>query len=470
MEVVMKTSTSLKVLGSVTLLALSALGCADQTPAPTSSGGSGAVTGNVALEAALADAESGKNPDRAQQALEAFVSAGTLSNEDRVRVDLALARLVEKTDRERAAQYLEDAIVLGDGAAEARLFELLTGSPPPAQRRADVVVAPIASVLANAFPAATPDRKVDVDVIQIGGNQRGGEDLGTFEIAGALRQKAFEACGGCADPRTNIQATRSHETRWTSIPRYASKLDHSLVVVYVDAETIVPERYAQWLAVPSADITAALDRNEGLIAVKERPNAPPLVTIAAPRSSLFHTVEASFASQKELPKEPMTVKLPNGLSPEEVHDVLGPRLSRAMSACAPERRGTDMFLDISYQIKGNGSVTDAHVGGKDGDPAVRACVEKAISSFQFPAWSKDPEAKSTEHIKIGVAVATSKDEALPDGVDPTADPLRAAMGLAVTPDGSYPTGDPLRADGAKHRVLRTLKKTMKESHETRVTK
>ena len=59
-----------------------------------------------------------------------------------------------------------------------------------------------------------------------------------------------------------------------------------------------PERYAQWLAAPIADIKAALERGEGFAAVKERPNAPPLVTIAAPRSSQFHGVESSNADSE----------------------------------------------------------------------------------------------------------------------------------------------------------------------------
>jgi signal transduction histidine kinase len=46
------------------------------------------------------------------------------------------------------------------------------------------------------------------------------------------------------------------------------------LVVYVDEQTILPERYAHWLAVPIADIKASLDRNEGFVAVKERPGTP----------------------------------------------------------------------------------------------------------------------------------------------------------------------------------------------------
>ncbi len=246
--------------------------------------------------------------------------------------------------------------------------------------------------------------RVDVDVIRIGvvPNADGSDKHGTFEIAGALRQKAIEACGGCEDPKTNINASRAVESSWTTIPRYASRLDRALVVVYVDEGTILPDRYAQWLAIPAAEIKSAFARGEGFVAVKDRPGAPPVVTIAAPRASQFDTVESSFSLQKELSKQHV-VPLPKGLSPEEVHAVIEPRM-KAIAACAVDKGDTrETSLAVTYQILGTGAVTELRVDGKEDDPAARACLDKALSGVRFPAWSKDPEAKSTEHIRLGIS-------------------------------------------------------------------
>ena len=108
----------------------------------------------------------------------------------------------------------------------------------------------------------------------------------------------------------------------------------------------------------------------------------------------------------------MTFPLPKGLSPDEVQAVMGPRL-KAVANCAIERSGaSDGWLDISYQILGNGTLADVRVEGKPDDAETHACFEKAVSGIRFPAWSKDPEAKSIEHIKLGMSTRTMNG---PDG-------------------------------------------------------
>jgi hypothetical protein len=88
------------------------------------------------------------------------------------------------------------------------------------------------------------------------------------------------------------------------------------------------------------------------------------VTIAAPRASQFDTVESSFSLLKELPKQQHVVVLPKGLSPEEVHAVMDPRM-RAVAACAVEQQDPlrEASFGVNYQILGNGVVTAVQIEG-----------------------------------------------------------------------------------------------------------
>lgn len=363
---------------------------------------------NAALEEALADVDTGRDPARTRAALEAILADPATSKGDRARADAALARVVEPTDKERAAGLLEDAVALGDEDAKSRLFTLLAGHEPPSRwrQRDDTPIAPSALAFAKYFPAATPDTKVEVHIVRFGAGRTKEQDaLGAFSVGAALRQNAIDACGLCDEVKTSIGTHESQERLWSAIPAYTARLEKALVVLYVDEETLVPERYAKWLAVSPDEVRAAFDRGEGLVAVKERPGAPPVVTLAAPRVSQLLTVEASLAAMKELPKEPVAVKLASGLSKEEVRAAVQNRFG-AFKSCYesllerhPKAAGT---AHIAYTITNTGAVTDRTVTLDPGleDPEHRACFEKAVASLRYPAWSKDPKATTTVRYPI----------------------------------------------------------------------
>lgn len=418
MEVVMN-----KIVSSVIVLGLLGTACSnggapDPVPgapaaAAAAAAGPAAANGNAALEQALADVDTGRDPARVRASLEAVVADPATSREDRSRADVALARLLGATDKDRAVAVLEDAVSLGDSDAQNQLFTLLAGHAPPSPYRQhdDAPVAPIAQAFAHYFPAATPDRKVSVDIVEFGPTRdsQTQEALGTFAISTVLRKNAVESCGVCDEVKTNISTHRSHERLWSAIPQYAGgKLDQALVVLYVDAETMVPERYASWLAAPLGDVTAALEHGQGLVAVKERPGAPPLVTIAAPREAQLVTVEAALAAMHELPKAPVPVKLASGLSKEEIRDAVQARFGafrgcyRELLERQPRSSGT---AQISYTVKNTGEVTDAKVSLDPGieEPAHRACFEKVVATLRYPAWSSDPKDKTTVRYPIVLA-------------------------------------------------------------------
>jgi hypothetical protein len=385
-----------------------AVACSNAPPLDGAPAAPPAASSTDALEQALTDVDTGRDPARTRAALEATIADGATSRGDRARADVALARLMESTDKERAALLLEDAVTLGDEDAQRRLFTLLAGHEPPSRwrQRDDTPVAASAIAFAKYYPPATPDAKVEIDIVRLGPDTTQAQAaLGTFSIGAALRQNAIDACGLCDLVKTNVHTHESHEGLWSAIPTFTARLERALVVLYVDEETLVPERYAHWMAASLGDVRAAFARGDGLVAVKERPGAPPLVTIAAPRVSQLATVEASLAGMKELPKEPAAVKLESGLSKEEVRSAVQARF-HAFKGCYEsllERRPkAGGHAHIAYTITSTGSVTDATVSLDPllEDPEHRACFEKVIASLRYPAWSKDPKAKTTVRYPI----------------------------------------------------------------------
>lgn len=391
------------------LSVLAAVGCGNEThsessaPQVADAGASPAVSGSSAIEEALADAETGANPTAARDRLEGILADPATDRDDRGRVSLALSRLVEKLgDKDRAVSLAEEAVVAGNKDGEKQLATLLTGSalPSPWARRGNVAVSDSARALAKYFPAAVPGRAIEIDLVQLGGLDRDETSSSTFDVGAALRERAIQACGLCDAVETNIHMTHSREPFWTAMPRYASRFDKALVVIYVDAQTMPPERYAKWLALPLADIQSALSRGEGLFAVKERTGAPPIVTIAAPRAAQLKTVEAKLAETQSFTAKPVTVNLPAGLSKDEIQAGVRSRFPafrscyEALTARKPNAAGR---LDFAYAVDGNGKPRDVTVDLPSSldDAEFGACVKKAVESIAYPAWTQDPKASTT---------------------------------------------------------------------------
>ncbi|MFO0672355.1 MAG: AgmX/PglI C-terminal domain-containing protein [Polyangiaceae bacterium] len=387
------------------VLGLSAVACApepgapggDRAPAPAAS----VTSARDALTDALADAETGKDPVATRARLEAALADASLDKKVRGEVLVALAGLVGGADKDRAADLLEQAVAVGDQNAESRLYALFMGHAPEAPRPFAAPVADSARALAKFFPAARPDNHVEIDIVAFGSHDsRASDSAGTYAIAEALREKAIIECGICDRVKTNIHTGFSRHAFWSAIPSELSRLDRALVVTYVTADTIPPPRYAKWLAADVAEIQAAFARGDGLFAVKTRPNAPPLVTIAAPYTSRLAAVEASLAAVRELPKGPVVTKLPRGLTPDEIR--AGVREHFAVfrgcyEGLLTRRPAAGGKIEVGFTVPGSGGVTEPVVTfeGNLEEPEFRTCVDRAIRTLRYPIWSSDPAAKVT---------------------------------------------------------------------------
>jgi hypothetical protein len=396
---------------SLTVLALALVACGNGAAVPAAADASSSSPLST-VDDALAEAETGRDPAASRARLEALLADTSTIKEDRARVALGLARLVEGTDKERAITLTEQAVALGSEDADKHLFWLLTGKEEPSvwsRRQNPGPVPPSAKALAKYWPAATPDRAVEIEINAFGGldNWEGGPK-GTFDISSALREQAIQACGLCDEVKTKIHTHSSRESFWTSIPRSAGTLDHALVVIYVDEATIPPARYAKWLAAPVAAIEDAFARGEGLVAVKDRPSAPPLVTIAAPRFTQLAAVEAAFSEMATLPKEPTPVTLPEKLAPSEIRSAIRAHFGQfracyeALEKTNPTASGT---FELAYGIAADGATRDLKVTipATLEDAAFRGCVEGVAGAIKYPAWSRDPKGVTTVRYPITVS-------------------------------------------------------------------
>jgi hypothetical protein len=299
---------------------------------------------------------------------------------------------------------VEDAVASGNEEAEKRLFVLLKGEGPasPWTRRDPTrPVSASARALAKYFPAATADRKVEIEIAHFGGlRDRGPWPSGAFDVGEALHDDAVRACGLCDEVKTNIDTSSWRSGGWTAIPRALGRLDRALVVTYVDADTIPPARYERWFGASIAELKEALDAGDGLVAVKERPNAPPLVTIAAPRIALLRAVEDKFAEMETLPLAPKRITLERALSHEEVQAGIRMRQA-AYRACYEDllHRKSDAAgtIEMAFTIRADGSLKDltSKVDGTLDDSVFRACILDTTRTVRYPRWSNVPSHTTT---------------------------------------------------------------------------
>lgn len=369
------------------------LGCSAETP---SSPAPAAVVAHP-VDDAIADAETGRDLPRAKTRLDALLGDATLSQDDHAKVALALSSIVEKDDRERAIQLTEDALrAAGGEAAQKRLFTLLTGAAPPSpwsHRGPSLPAAQSARALAKYFPAATPDRRVEPEVEIFGGSDDGSNPSRTFDIGAGLRELAIEACGLCSEVKTSISLSSSQHSAWTTMPRRLKEMESALVVTYVDADMLPPARYEQWFAASIADLKSAFEEGDGLVAVKERPGAPPLVTIAAPRVALLPLVEAKFAEMSELPLRPTRVAVDTHLSRDEIRSGVRTRFG-AYKDCyeklTARKSGASGSIEMAFGIKADGTLTDVQATSHDGldDAGFRSCVTDVARTMRYPRWSR----------------------------------------------------------------------------------
>ena len=362
------------------------------------------------IEAAVRDIESGRNFEAARGALEQVIENPASTSDQRDDAGLALSRLHEiEGDQQAAIETVEKVLAshpLGSrfaarDRAHRRLRFLLTGSETePSRPPAEEEVAPIAKVLARHF-AEGPDGTTKVNLLLFGRPPETGADLGTFRISGALRDNKREACPLC-DDGVSVHTSRSQHSSWVAIPTAAAgdpdqmpTLSSSLTVFYYDLRSNrIPSRYDDFLPLPSKEIAAHIEKGQGLVAVKTRDAAPPVVLIAAPRWALLPDVEAAFAQMTSLPSEPTPVTLSLGLRQNEIR--AGVRaIHPELRACyenhlksVPDARGK---MVISFAIDGQGSVREVEPTAAStlADPALQQCFREAFGEMELPAIGKE---------------------------------------------------------------------------------
>jgi hypothetical protein len=355
------------------------------------------------LEQAERSLDVGRDLTGARASLATLVADPTLTPEQRDEARLSLSRAVEAGGDHEAAISAVEALLAEhpDGtrfpleeAAEGRLRKLLTGSDAEPRRRAEDgrPVAPFARALARYFPAPnTGHTTLELRLLAFGGSSEQSDRLGTFAVDRAVRDQRRQACPLC-DDRLSIHTASGRSGSWVGVARSRAELPSALAIFYFDLGAgRIPARYDAELPLPSADIAARLSRGDGLIAVRERPGAPPVVLIAAPRDAQLADVEEVLAAMKTIPSEPVVVPLKADLRSEEIQAVVRGSFGayrscyEAVLTRIPTAAGT---AKMHFTIRADGSVDGVSMEPTDGalhDATFEACMTTATSALVFPA-------------------------------------------------------------------------------------
>ncbi len=369
---------------------------------------------SVQLERALRDVDRGANLAAAGESLRRLAADQAATADERDQARLGLSRALELLgEKEGAIGALEgllashtvDQRFAARPEAEKRLRRLLTGSDEEAPWLPDEEpVAPVAKALAAYFPPAA-DGATRIELLAFGGTSDRSEHLGTFNIAGALRELKKQACPLCAED-LRVRTSRSRNSSWVAIPMTMAgsvegnpRWETALAVFYYDlGPDHIPARYDQYLPMSGARADEVLEQGKGLIAVRQRDGAPPVVMLAAPRWGQLDKVEEAFSRMTRLPSEPAVVELDAGLAPAEIQAVT--RASRkAMRACYEEllsrKAGASGKVVFAYTIEGDGTVSNASLdeGTTLSDVDFGACMLRVAQGLQFPATGRKTTVK-----------------------------------------------------------------------------
>jgi hypothetical protein len=376
------------------------------------------------LESALRDVETGRNLPAARGVLERALADEVLTSDQRDDARLALSRLYElQGDREAAIRAVEE--LLGSHRAETRfgsrdlaerqLRKLLTGNEaePPSHRNPGEV-APIAGALASYF-AKEKDGTTRAQVLIFGRSPDEGRHSPMLNFSGALQEKRREECPLCTES-VGVNSSISQVSSWVSIPAALAanpatepSLGSSLVIYYYDLETNrIPSRYDAHLPMPSEAVARRLEAGEGLIAVRVREGAPPLVLLAAPRWAMLSEVEKAFAQMRELPKEPTPVRLDSRLRPSEIQAEVRsayPKLRACYEthvATVPDAEGK-IVMGFSIDAEGRTQDVKATEDSSLQDAQLQRCFVEVFGALRFPAAGKNTT------VKYPIALSPSRD-------------------------------------------------------------
>lgn len=350
----------------------------------------------------------GRDLPNAKATLEAIAGDATAPADLRDRAAMSLSRACEiSKDAEGAIRAIESLLAAhdrdhdwpGKPAAEKRLRKLLTGKEegPASARHPEERIAPSAKLLAAYFPSKK-DQPTDVSVYLFGGDDRRSEVLGTFRVADAIREIAEEACPLC-EARIPIRSNTSRTTSWTAIPAAKSQLEKSLAVFYTHLGDPIPARYDAVLPVPMSEVLPHLQKGEGVVIAKERPNAPPAILIAAPREAQLPEVEEAFATMKALPGSLTVIKVAPNLKPDEIRETMRtsamPLMKQCYEALLQRSPGATGRVELAFTIKGDGALDDRKVeaDGTLREGTFERCVADALTKIHFTSTGQTTTVK-----------------------------------------------------------------------------
>jgi hypothetical protein len=398
-------------LGSALVWAV-APGCANGAPDPgdtaevaqPAQAGERAASVALRIEQAERQLDLGRDVAAARAALSEIAADAAVSSEERDQATLALSRAHEMLGDNKAAVAAVEGLLAGhaddegwplEKAAETRLRKLLTGAEtaPKTPVFEDTPIAPIAHTLATHFTPLDDGKRYRPSMVMFNTRRGVSDQLGTFNVAGAIRQKWAESCPLCED---DLQIGRD-ETRygsWVEIPVGRRLMDNALVVFYFDlGGGRIPSHYDDLLPMPSAEVVARLERGEGVIAAKTRPGAPPVLLLAAPRAAQLAEVESAFAAMEALPTAPTTVEVRQGLVKEEIQQPVRGS-NKAMKGCyetllasKPQAAGK---VVLKFAVLPSGSVADATLEPDAAldDKALLDCLRGTVEGLSFPPTSQ----------------------------------------------------------------------------------
>lgn len=362
-----------------------------------------AVDAAVRVEQAERALDVGRDVAGARAALEAVLADKGAPAEVRDRAALALSRACEALkDTECAVRAVEDLLAAhgddlrwpGAEAAERRLRKLLTGK----EELKGLRLRPLGKTSAFAhkltwyFKKSDKDRKepIDISVLTFGNDGHISKDLGTFNVEDALREKAREECPAC-DEGLEMRSWFTQTSSWASIPATKGRFGSSLVAFYTHLGDPIPARYDALLPAPMAEVTAHLQKGEGVVVAKERPGAPPVILLAAPREAQLPEVEQALSEMHEMPFSLVPVKVTASLTTDEIKSVMRGAPKTALGKCYEDllarTPGASGKITLSFAVQAQGEVTELEVTGTEAldDAAVKECAASAMNGVQFPA-------------------------------------------------------------------------------------
>lgn len=369
-------------------------------------------TAAAAAEPAVADAavrveqaeralEVGRDVAAARATLAAVTGDKNAPPDVRERAAMSLSRACEVLkDTECAIRTVEDLLAAhgddrrwpGAEKAEKRLRKLLTGKDEKdslQQRHLDKTSA-FAHVLAGHFAKKDTKEPVEISLLAFGSDGHTSRDLGTFNVEDALREKAQQDCPAC-DDGLKLRAWFSQTDSWTAIPAMKSRLGGSIVAFYTHLADPIPARYDELLPIAMSEVTAHLQKGEGLVVAKERAGAPPVILVAAPREAQLAEVERTLAEMDKLPVSPVVVKVSPNVTQHEIKGVMRANAMPALKKCYEELLGRTPAatgkLELSFAIEGSGELTGLEAKATDtlDDATFVQCTANGVKGLRFPA-------------------------------------------------------------------------------------